>query len=101
MPPKVTSTHTENIGIGGICVIVDEDLHIFRTVELELFLENGESPISCNGSIMWVVKKTGPKGKTAFDTGIEFVNLKEEDRTRLTSIVEEVLKKEGGGTGWK
>ena len=96
MPPKATSTHTENIGVGGICVIVDEDLKIFRDVDLEIYLESGQPPISCKGSIMWVVRETDSKGKVKYDTGIEFGDMKEEDRARIAAIVNRVIKTEGG-----
>ncbi len=95
MPSKKASTYTENIGLGGICVILHEDLRIFHNVELEIYLEDGKKPISCSGSIMWVVKRTDARGKVSYDTGIEFSNLDKEGTARITAIVEEILKKEG------
>ncbi|MBL7156807.1 MAG: PilZ domain-containing protein [Candidatus Omnitrophica bacterium] len=92
---KAISTHTENIGAGGICVILDEDLGLFQGVDLEVDLENGVPiNIKCSGTVVWVVKKRDIKGKAAlhYDTGIEFVDLNEESKNRITKIVEKHLK---------
>lgn len=86
-------THTENIGVGGICVILGEDLGIFSEVDIELMLKDGGEPIKTRGSIVWVVKKTSTGG-TSYDTGIEFMNLKTKDRKRIEDVVNKILKSE-------
>lgn len=88
------STRTENIGAGGICVIIKDDLGLFQGVDIELFLDDGKGPIKCGGTVVWVVKKTDVKQKAAhlFDTGLEFVDMRPEDRERTTDIVEKILR---------
>ncbi len=49
---KSISTHTENIGVGGICVIIKEDLGLFQGVNLELFLEDNETPIKSAATVV-------------------------------------------------
>ena len=83
------STHTENIGQGGICAVLKKSLSKFVPVELALYLENGELPICCDARVVWVVKS-----KSNYDTGIEFINLKAKDAKRIERIVEECLKKQ-------
>ncbi len=91
---KTISTHTENVGAGGICVLIKEDLGLFQGVDLELFLDEGMPPIKSGGTVVWVVKKSEPKQKGAYlyDTGIEFIDIRPEDREKLTETVEEILK---------
>ncbi|MBL7069472.1 MAG: PilZ domain-containing protein [Candidatus Omnitrophica bacterium] len=91
--PKLITAHTENLGMGGICVLLGESFNIFSNVELELILDDSSSPIRCGGSIVWVVKKTDPADKNAisYDTGIEFISIKEADRARIGQIVEKIL----------
>ena len=91
---RTISTHTENIGAGGICVMIKEDLGLFQGVDLELFLEDTRPPIKCGGTVVWVVKKAEPKQKGAYsyDTGIEFIDIRPEDRERITDVVEKILK---------
>jgi c-di-GMP-binding flagellar brake protein YcgR len=90
------STQTENIGAGGICVLVKEDLGLFQGVDLELHLDDGHPPVKCGGTIVWVVKKVEPKqkGGVVYDTGVEFIDIRPEDRERITVIVEEILARQ-------
>jgi hypothetical protein len=91
---KTISTHTENIGAGGICVIIKEDLGLFQGVDLELFVEEGRPPIRSGGTVVWVVKKSEPKqkGSYVYDTGIEFIDIRPEDRDKISEAVEGILK---------
>jgi len=88
--PDAMLTHTENVGIGGICVILKKGLELFTPVELEIDLMDTQSHIKCEGKVVWVVrrKETEEKKPSFFDTGVEFVRIKEEDRKRVVYIVE-------------
>jgi len=92
---KTISTETENIGAGGICVVIKEDLGLFQGVDVELYLDDNRPPIKSGGTVVWVVKKSGPKkGAYLYDTGIEFIDVRPEDRERISEVVEEILKRE-------
>ncbi|MEE8360063.1 MAG: PilZ domain-containing protein [Candidatus Omnitrophota bacterium] len=94
--PKIITTHTENVGMGGICVMLRDYLDLFKMVELEVLFENGSGPLRCNGSVVWVVKKSDPtsKDEITYDTGIEFVDLNQANKTRIGNIVEKILSTE-------
>lgn len=90
---KTISTQTENIGAGGICVIIKDDLGLFQGVDLELYVNEKNPPIKCGGTVVWVVKKaSSKKGAHLFDTGIEFIDIRPEDREKITGLVEQILK---------
>jgi c-di-GMP-binding flagellar brake protein YcgR len=91
---KTISTHTENVGAGGICVMIKEDLGLFQGVDLELFLEDGKTAIRSGGTVVWVVKKSDSRQKSVviYDTGIEFIDMRPEDREKLDEAVETILK---------
>ena len=92
--PDTLSTHTENIGVGGICVMLEKDLGIFAPVEIQLDITDGQPDIECDGAIVWIVQKKEPKENNKnYDTGIEFTNLKRKDAERIQNVVEMVLKK--------
>ncbi len=93
---KTISTQTENIGAGGICVIIKEDLGLFQGVDVELFLNDNRPPIKCGGTVVWVVKKSEPRHKGAYlyDTGIEFIDIRPEDRERVSEVVEKIIKEQ-------
>lgn len=93
---KTISTYTENIGVGGICVVLNEDLGLFQGVNLEIELKNGaDARIKCSGTVIWVVKKclVKEKGALQYDTGIEFVAIGAEGQNRILNIVKKELEK--------
>ncbi len=92
---KTISTQTENIGAGGICVIIKEDLGLFQGVDVELYLDENRPAIKCGGTVVWVVKKSfSKKGSYLYDTGIEFIDIRPEDREKISERVEEILKEQ-------
>lgn len=85
------SATTENVGVGGICVALSQDLGRFSTVNLELSLNDNNPPIKCAGSVVWVVKRNEIKDIkqiAKFDTGIEFDDIQDPDRERIEKLVE-------------
>ena len=87
-------THTENIGAGGVRVIIDENLSISSVVGLEIFLNEG--PIRCEARIVWAVgkEKAGPSGPNRYDTGIEFYKIEDRDRNVINNFVEAMIADE-------
>lgn len=88
-------SHTENIGEGGVRVILDEKLSVHSKVGLEIYLE--QEPIKCRGRIVWVIDIAHPLHQQAllFDTGIEFLDLCREDADRIKELVERLLARKG------
>lgn len=89
--PDTLSTQTENIGVGGICVILPKDLGIFAPVEIQLDLLDGQPIVECDGTVAWVIASKEDKKTQSFDTGLEFTNLKRTDAVRINTIVEKVI----------
>jgi hypothetical protein len=85
---RIFTTHTQNIGIAGICLFLPEALPKFCTVEIVLYIEDGKPPLGCDGRVVWVLKR-----RLKFETGIEFINIKEPDCIRIEGIVQECLRK--------
>jgi hypothetical protein len=81
------STHTENIGKGGVCVILEKGLEKFCPVTLTIYLADGKPPLEGDGRVVWSVKH-----KEAFDTGIEFLSIQGVDAERIEGIVRECLR---------
>lgn len=90
----VILTHTENVGIGGVCLILKQDLKMFCPVDLELDLLDLQEHIKCQGKVVWnVQRKMNARSKPLFhDVGIEFQNLPEKDQQRLQGVVERLVK---------
>ncbi len=84
-------SHTENIGAGGVRVIIEESLDISSLVGLEVFL--GGVQIICKGRIVWVVERSGSKKSEAniWDTGIEFHEIAARDRKVVENFVNTII----------
>ena len=92
--PEVILTHTENIGIGGVRVIIKRSLNLFAPIELELDLLDTGNHIKCKGKIVWVIRRKSNEQKKPlfYDIGIEFSNLPFADQRRLEEIVDHLGK---------
>ncbi len=88
---SVMKTKTENLGAGGVCVILDKGLDKLSTVHLQIMLTDDANPVKCDGRIVWLVctKQPGLNAtRVEYDTGIEFTNLEESDRERISRFIQ-------------
>jgi len=91
---KTIVTQTENIGAGGVRVVIEESLDISSMVSLEVYVD--DQTIRSNGRIAWMVptkSKNFLKSKQ-YDTGIEFYEISSKDRAVIKELVEKVISKE-------
>ncbi len=88
-PIRFLTSHTENIGEGGIRVLLEEKLSVFSIVGIEIYLGK-ERPLKCKGRIVWVKEKVNPLEKVPimFDTGIQFIEINDCDREYIRKLVE-------------
>jgi hypothetical protein len=79
---------TENIGMGGVCVLLEKGLDIFSPVELDLTLDDGKGPLHVKGTVVWVVRRRELRKGPSFDTGVEFAELSAEDKARIEAVID-------------
>ena len=80
---------TQNVGVGGVCVLLDQGLEKLSQVRLRLTLTESEAPLECDGRVVWMVRSKEPaSGKVSFDTGIEFLNLTRENQIRVERFIQ-------------
>ena len=96
---EVIDTMTENIGAGGMCVVLDKAFALFEKVSVDVFLDDKSSPMTCLGSVVWVVRRhpAGSSNASAgfrYDTGIEFSGFTIEDKNRISALVEYIMQAE-------
>ncbi len=84
----MVSVNTENIGLGGVCVLLDKGLDIFSTIELDLTLDDGKAPLHLKGTVVWVVQRKEFRKSPLFDTGVEFADLSAEDTARIEAVID-------------
>ena len=73
---QVLQTQTENVGAGGVCVLLERPLERFSIVSLRIELDPHLPWIECLGKVIWSVpsREVAAK-KECYDIGIEFVDL--------------------------
>ena len=91
---EILLTHTENISMGGACVIIKKSLELFSMVNLEIDLMDGAELIVCQAKVVWSVRRKAiEEHKPSFyDTGFEFVDLAEGSRLRIETAVEHLVR---------
>lgn len=86
--PSPIPTTTENLGSGGVCVILNKPLERFSKCRLRLELDEKSEDIECEGKVVWTVATGGMKSsKSRFDTGIEFEGLDQTSADRIRKFI--------------
>lgn len=88
-------THTENISLGGMCVIISRPLALFSAVGVELDLMDGSSvPLACQGRVVWskLLDKKDPAAPDSYETGVELDGLTDEAVLRLEAVILKSLR---------
>lgn len=90
----IVLTHTDNVGVGGVCVVLKQSVKIFSVLEIELDLLDLGDHIRCKGKVAWNIEKESgdKKNPKIFDVGIEFIDIEEEDRSRLQEVIDRLAK---------
>ncbi|MFA5158959.1 MAG: PilZ domain-containing protein [Candidatus Omnitrophota bacterium] len=85
---KAFTASTEDVGLGGVSVMLSEPLERFDRCKISLELKDGEPPVRCIGRSVWVIPIQDRKSaKKNFDTGLEFLDLDELSRKRLRAFI--------------
>jgi Tfp pilus assembly protein PilZ len=93
-PPDTLLTHTENVSVGGVCVIVRRHLDIFMPIALELDLLDSEETFVCDGKVVWTVRRKATESfkPSFYDIGIEFTNIDNTNRARIEKMIAHLIK---------
>jgi len=88
-------THTENIGFGGCCVILKNEINLFTAVALEIDLLDINEHIKPKGKVVWKVRRKAiEEVKPMFyDIGIEFSEISKQDQEHLGATLKMLIDK--------
>ena len=79
---------TKNISIGGICIIVYEDVKTGSILDLKFKLSNNNSVIEAKGIVVWTNSfKISTEDKTNYELGIEFTKISDIDRDIISKYI--------------
>lgn len=89
----MVTTYTQDIGEGGLKVIVKGRLPNSSLVNIVIFLENKfleNKTVSAEGRILYTLKSA--EGHQYYITGIEFCSIKESDRSLIKKFVNHIIE---------
>jgi Tfp pilus assembly protein PilZ len=91
-------THTENVGVGGVGIIVKKEIKLFTDVEIEIDLLDVDDHVKAMGKVVWVVRRKGVEEVKPmfYDIGIEFSNMSGKDKEHLKETIDRIIQ--GGAT---
>lgn len=95
-PIQAVLTHTEDLSINGVRVLIREKIELRSEIDLEIDLKDTLATVLSKGVIKWV-QEIPPQKENAvahYDTGIEFIGLKAENKSRIKVIIDHLLSKE-------
>ena len=93
---EIIKTKTQNIGVGGVCVILKKALEKLSQVSLHLVLNEELHPIEYDARVVWVIpSKELASSKVNYDTGLEFINLNAADRELIESFIQKLSHQRG------
>jgi len=92
--PRILLTHTENIGLGGVCCIIKQEVKLFTDVELEVDLLDDGDHVKTIGKIVWVVRRKATETfkPMFYDVGVEFSKISEKDKLHLNQVIDRLIQ---------
>ena len=88
--PKIVETLTKDLSVGGVCCITSTPFPVSTQLNLELVLSSGEGPVSARGRTVWF--RNIPHSDQ-FDIGIQFSEIPDEERRRLSVYLNRLSQK--------
>ncbi|GEM_PF-565247 len=84
------STMTTNLSRGGLCAMLGKPLRKFELVSVKILLDDKEPALECMGKISWSIPaKIFKRETSAYDTGIEFINMTKAAGDRIDRFLAE------------
>ena len=89
---KPIKTVTENIGAGGVAVVLKKQYERFSKCRIKLKLDDKFPAIESFARIAWTIRTKAKNKAFTYDTGIEFVDLKLQDFTLLKKFISDRVR---------
>ena len=82
------SASVKDIGAGGICLLLDEQLKEGDILKFDVLLPDDPPVIQAKGKVIWIKPfSIASEKKTRYDTGIEFIEISNDDRKKINKYV--------------
>ncbi|HAM52752.1 MAG TPA: hypothetical protein DCP92_19415 [Nitrospiraceae bacterium] len=81
------SSHVKKISVGGMLMELDNRIQVEKRFPMALFLPNQDIPMKFQGRVACCLETPDTKSKR-FDIGIEFLDITENDKSRLGTFLQ-------------
>lgn len=90
---QTTKTESKNISAGGIRIIALGELEVGKKMQLKFSIPDANITISAVGKVVWTEEFIVGSAKTgkAYEVGIEFISITDEDRKKIEEYVKKRL----------
>jgi c-di-GMP-binding flagellar brake protein YcgR len=78
---------TIDVSLGGMRVYTDDEMAVGTRLDIELILDD-QKTARCWARIAWI-EKLPPDAGAAFDLGLEFIDMTDEDRKLLDGVLKD------------
>lgn len=80
---------TRDIGAGGVCIFVAENIKVGSLLALKIYLPRVEDPIEAKGKVVWrdISSFLSGQGRRHYDVGIEFCEIDKHKRKMIDKYV--------------
>ena len=82
------------ISVGGIHMLVNENVQVGDVLELEIKLSEGKT-VHLKGRVKWVDKYEiiGTKHRIGYEGGLEFLDITDETRREISNFIFDIIQK--------
>jgi len=97
VPAQSLLTHTEDISVLGVRVIIRQKIEMAAEVDLEIDLKDTLPTVFSRGKIRWVEELAFKQKEKPlrYNTGIEFIAIKDQDKERIQNIIKYIWSRKG------
>ena len=89
--PQVIMGYTANIGAGGLCAHVTQELLVHSALEVRVEFPHQSTPFKCKGKVAHCEHCIDPQGKKFYAVGVEFEPMDELRQAYLQGVVSELI----------
>jgi c-di-GMP-binding flagellar brake protein YcgR len=90
---KEKLSYSKNIGKGGVCLVLYEELKESDTLDLKIYLPEDKIPVNTRGKVVWINEFTTegmPRGQRMFYAGVEFTAMDEQQVEKINDYISSV-----------
>jgi len=92
--PEILLTHTENLGCGGMRLLIEKEIVVAQAVQVELFIGK-KKKITARAKVVWsmAIKNPCDQKTVLFDIGLEFIGITDAYKAEIERLVYALMDK--------